>query len=48
MSGGRKTLDFSALKMVIFDEADEIFNQEANIPHLTKFYKKLHEIKCTA
>ena len=48
MSGGRQPLDYSNLKMVVFDEADEIFSQEANTAHLNKFYKKLHDIKCGA
>lgn len=48
MSGGRTPLDFSSLKMIVFDEADEIFIQEANHAHLTKFYKKLFDIKCKA
>jgi len=25
MSGGRSSMDFSSLKMIVFDEADEIF-----------------------
>lgn len=44
MTKGRTPIDLSNLKMLVFDEADEIFNQEQNHLHLKTIYDKLRSI----
>ena len=40
MIGGKRPFDISKLNLFIYDEADEIFNQKANLPTIAKFYEK--------
>lgn len=43
--GGRKPFDISHLQLMIFDEADEIFNQQSNHGNIGTFYKKFETAK---
>lgn len=44
MLGGRKKFDLSHLKMVAFDEADEIFLQESNLKAVSKLNQHLKKV----
>jgi len=44
MVGGRKKFDLQHLKMIAFDEADEIFLQESNIKAITKINQHMAKL----
>ncbi len=41
----KQTVDFSALKTIVYDEADELFIQDGNLPSFDAFFKVLSDIK---
>jgi len=43
----RRKPDFSAVKMVVYDEADELFIQDVNCSHFQALYKEFAQQKVT-
>lgn len=44
-SSGRFSIDLSHLKLIIYDEADELFQQDSNHPFFIKFFHGLEKKK---
>jgi superfamily II DNA/RNA helicase len=40
---GRQPIDIKSLKLLVFDEADELFLQDNNHPFFKKIFKTLRE-----